>query len=60
MLNLLEFYKKNIKQDDYYYRFYNQLVTAPEKSKLELAHVEHIYQIKKLTKLHKQFNESIN
>ena len=39
MLNLFEFYKKNIKQDDYYYRFYNQLVTAPEKSKLELEEI---------------------
>lgn len=39
MINLLDFYKKNIKQTDYYYRFYNQLVTEPEKKKLELEQV---------------------
>ena len=27
MIDLVEYYKNNVKKDDYYYRFYNQLIT---------------------------------
>lgn len=30
MIDLTEYYKKNIKKEDYYYRFYKRLVTIPE------------------------------
>lgn len=29
-MNILEFYKKNIKKDEYYYKFYDEIVTIPE------------------------------
>lgn len=37
MINLLEFYKEKIPKDDYYYRFYNDLVTTNEQMKQEFA-----------------------
>lgn len=30
MIDLDDYYKKNIKKDDYYFRFYEQLITIPE------------------------------
>ena len=32
MINLLDFYKKNITKDDYYYKFYEDIVTKPEEA----------------------------
>lgn len=31
MIDLDDYYKNNIKKDDYYYRFYEQLITIPER-----------------------------
>lgn len=39
MINLLDYYKKNIKKEDYYYRFYNFILTEPERRKQELEFV---------------------
>ena len=36
MVNLVDYYKDNIKKDDYYYRFYNDLITIPEKTEQEM------------------------
>lgn len=31
MINVLKYYKQNIKQDEYYYRYYDKLIKEPEK-----------------------------
>lgn len=36
MINLFDYYKNNIKKDDYYYRFYNFILTEPERRKQEI------------------------
>lgn len=36
MINLIKYYKENVKNDDYYYRFYNELITKPEQLEYEL------------------------
>lgn len=36
MINLIKYYKENVKSGDYYYRFYNELITKPEKEEYDL------------------------
>lgn len=36
MINLIKYYKENVKSDDYYYRFYNEFITKPEKEEHDL------------------------
>ena len=35
-MNILDFYKQNITKNEYYYKFYNEIVTIPEKREKEL------------------------
>lgn len=37
MIDLDDYYKNNIKNDDYYYRFYEQLITIPEREQKMIA-----------------------
>lgn len=30
MINLLDYYKNNVKEDEYYYKFYNKIVSIQE------------------------------
>ncbi len=34
-MNILEFYKKNITKNEYYYKFYDEIISTPEKEKEE-------------------------
>lgn len=36
MIDLVEYYKNNIKKDDYYYRFYEELITIPERKQKQM------------------------
>lgn len=36
MINLLDFYKNNISKDDYYYKFYDDIIIKPERANKEL------------------------
>lgn len=42
MIDLVEYYKNNVKKDDYYYRFYNQLITIPEKEQKAMEELDWI------------------
>ena len=42
MIDLTEYYKKNVKKEDYYYRFYNRLVTIPEEEQRMMYEVDWI------------------
>jgi len=35
-MNILEFYKKNVIKNEYYYKFYNEIVTIPERREKQL------------------------
>lgn len=35
-MNILDFYKQNITENEYYYKFYDEIITTPEKEKKEL------------------------
>lgn len=37
MINLYSFYKNNIKENEYYYKFYNDIVTIPQKNFREMS-----------------------
>lgn len=42
MIDLVEYYKNNVKKEDYYYRFYNQLITIPEKEQKAMEELDWI------------------
>ncbi len=42
MIDLVEYYKNNVQKSDYYYRFYNQLITIPEKEQQAMAEIDWI------------------
>lgn len=39
MINLLDYYKDNVKEDEYYYKFYNKIVSIPEEIEREIEQI---------------------
>ena len=39
MINVLNYYKENITEDDYYYKYYDELITCPEKEDKEFEEI---------------------